>query len=102
MKQINFNKEMKERLQQYENSTAFCLRDVYGSFSYAKQKAFEYCEIIRKDYENNSDNVSVNDGKILTASKFVFTYGFTYTDSEYQKHFVLITPSKNLDAIVEE
>lgn len=99
MKQVKFNKEMKKYFELYHYSTKYTLRDAYSSFSLAKQEAFEYCEQIRKEKQIF---FQVSNGKIITASKFVFTYGFVYWDEDNKKHFALITPSKELDAIVEE
>lgn len=96
MKTINFNKYMKGYYKAYQNSDMYNLRAAYNSCSFAKLEAFDYCEQIKKELDGEN-------AKIITASKFVFTYGFTYVDTfDNSKHFVLITPSKELDAIIEE
>lgn len=95
MKKVNFNNEMKTRYNQYIMSDNYNLWDVYSSFSRAKAEAFKYCQNLCKEY--NGQNL-----KILTASRFVFTAGFTYTDNDNKKHFVLITKSKDLDTIIIE
>lgn len=96
MKNTKFNKYMKDYYYKYMASNMYDLRDAYGTYSFAKHNAFEYCEQIRKEFDGEN-------AKIITASKLVFTYGFTYIDTfDNTKHFVLITKSKELDAIIEE
>lgn len=94
MEKVNFNKSMKETYASYERATARTLWDVYDSFSHAKQQAFDYCQKLQ--YEHHGEN-----GRIIGANGFKFSYGFTYTDENNKKHFVYITKSHDKDAVID-
>lgn len=94
MEQVKFNKSMKDAYTAYERATARTLRDVYGSFSYAKQQAFDYCQKLQNEHHGEN-------GRIIGKNGFVFSFGFTYTDENNKKHFVYITKSHDKDAIID-
>ena len=94
MEQVKFNKSIKDAYTAYIRSTARTLWDVYDSFSYAKEKAFNYCiELLNKHHGEN--------GRIVYKNGFVFSFGFTYTDENNKKHFVYITKSHDKDVIID-
>lgn len=89
MKTLNKNTK-KAQQYRYNYNNAYnngYLHEVYGSYSYAKQNALDYCKNLQK--ELNGYN-----GKICTHSKFVFTYGFIY-EKDDNKFLVYITPTQD-------
>ncbi len=68
------------------------LYDVYGSFSYNKARAMEYCKNLQ--YERNGYG-----GKICSFNTFMFTYGFKY-EGDDGEHLVYITPSYDYDFLI--
>lgn len=94
MTQTKFNKRMKDIYNNYQRATARTLYDVYDSFSQAKAKAFDYCQKLQADHNGK-------DGRIIGANGFKFSYGFTYKDEQQKTHFVYITASNDLDAVID-
>lgn len=62
-------------LNQYNRATARTLYDVYGRYSYAKEKAYNWC--IEKMNDLNGF-----DGRICSATCNFFTFAFQYPDPE--------------------
>lgn len=75
------------RVQHY-NSWACRLSDVYGSYSYAKENAMDYCEALRDKFNGES-------GRIISYNKNVFIYGF-YFDKDEHRYFAVISPSSDI------
>ena len=71
----------------YLRSTATTLRDVYSSYSYAKEKAYNYCRSLCADYDGY-------DFKIIGHNCHVFSAGFTFSDG-MNEYLMYITPSKD-------
>ena len=90
MKQKTITKKCIDRII-YSNYNC-TLYDVYGRYSYAKEKAFKQCELDR--LENNGYCA-----RIISYNTFIFTYGYLYTKGN-ELHYVYITPSKREDYIV--
>lgn len=75
------------------NSGRTDLQHFYGRYSYAKEKAMEYC----KDLMFELDGYG---GAIINHNTFIFTYGFYYDKvddetGEVYQNFCYITPSHN-------
>lgn len=60
---------------QYDCSRMYELRDAYGRWSYAKQKAWEHCKDLCYEYHGRGL-------KILGANSSFFSAGFLFTDEE--------------------
>lgn len=86
-------KKQIQMLENYEKSMDYSLRQVYGSFSYEKQRIFDE---ISKEMENN-DGFNL---KITTYSKFVFTCAYTILKNE-SKFLVYHTPTKRHEFEIE-
>jgi hypothetical protein len=63
------NKQIKQAQRVHENATACNLWQVYGNYSHAKQRAFEYCLELMNKYRGSM-------GRILTYNTFCFSFGF--------------------------
>lgn len=73
----------------YVNSKDYHLEDVYGRYSDAKRRAWDYCERLREKYKG----VSM---RILSYNTFTFTCAFAFEDSETgEVHLMYITPSQD-------
>lgn len=62
-------KFMKGVFKCYLMSNTYRLRDVYKSYSFYKERAFEYCRDLVAKYNGTQ-------GKIINFNSNVFTYGF--------------------------
>lgn len=82
MEKVKFNQSMKDAYATYERATARTLWDIYDSFSYAKQQAFDYCQKLQNEHHGEN-------GRIIGANGFQFSYGFTYTDEIAKKTFCI-------------
>ena len=74
----------------YQNYNRFGVSSLYGlynSFSYAKARAWAYCEQLCKDYNGE-------DLRAISGNTFTFSAGFTFDDNG-QKIFCYITPNHN-------
>ena len=83
----NTTQKAKQYINNYNYSNDIFLRDVYGSYSRAKEKAFEYCL-------KTLDTLGGYSQRITTFSKFVFTFAFVF-DFDGAKYLCYITPSKD-------
>lgn len=82
MKKVTFS-SIKRAYETYRNATATSLRDVYSSFSGAKESAYDYCcELFRK-YDGERF-------RIIGANTFGFSVGFL-ADIDGKISFVYIT-----------
>ena len=80
-------KTARERYRAYQWSSDYSLRDVYGSYSEKKHKAFEDCR--KKCADLDGEGL-----KIIAHNGWVFTAGFTYIDKTTGKYmFYYITPT---------
>lgn len=87
------NKRAIQITEQYERATATRLSDVYGRYSDAKQRAFDYCQRLKREHNGY-------DMRILSHNTFVFTAAFLFDDPETGViSIMLITPSR--DEVVE-
>lgn len=62
-------KLMKDAYKRYLESYNYTLSDCYSNWSYYKEKAFNYCEDLRRQYEGRG-------GKIVGYCLMTFSYGF--------------------------
>jgi hypothetical protein len=72
----------------YKRSSATTLRDVYDSWSRAKENAYEYCRNLMA--EKNGHGF-----RIITANTFMFTAGFEFEEDGKQM-FMYITKTKDV------
>ena len=71
----------------YAQSQDYSLSHVYGRYSHAKERAWEYCVRLMQKYNGNSL-------RILSHNTFMFTCAFEFEDSETgEVHLMHITPS---------
>ena len=73
-------------IKEYWTSTRYSLYDCYNDYSYAKDRAYDYC--ITKMQEMNG-----YDGRILTYNTFVFTYAFMTDDNK----LIVICPTNEYE-----
>jgi hypothetical protein len=66
----------KAHINDYEQSTAYELSDVYGRYSHRKANAFKYCEDLYKAVGG------IEGIRILSHNTFTFSVGFLFTDKE--------------------
>ena len=79
----------KNNINSYNQSAAYCLRDVYGRYSIAKEKAFRYCLNLMHSYNGR-------DLKIISHNSFMFTAAFIFNDPDTGViQFMFITPNYN-------
>ena len=72
----------------YATSNNRTLHDVYGTFSQAKEKAYDYCLGLMRKYDGSNF-------KIISFNTFMFTAGFTFTDEQGNDCMMYITPSQD-------
>lgn len=90
------NKQERRIYNAYRNAGATSLRDVYGTWSKAKENAMDYCR--RTQYEQNGYN-----GRIISANTFQFTYAFVYeTEDDNTPWLYYITKSREITFPIEE
>lgn len=85
------NADKRQALGHYEmylRSSHTSLRDAYGSYSRAKEDAWEYC----KELMNKKNGYGL---KVITANSFMFTAGFLFVEDGTEK-FMYITKSKDI------
>lgn len=83
----------KSKIDDYLLSTDYSLYSVYGRFSEAKQRAWEYC--VNKMREYNGESL-----RIVSHNVNIFTAGFSFINGETGVlQFYYITP--NYDIIVD-
>ena len=76
-------------LAQWKQSSDTQLSDVYGRYSKAKEKAFDYCQELYYELDGKGF-------RIITHNLNIFTAGFSFFDKEDgNKKFMAITPSYN-------
>lgn len=80
----------KSKIDDYLLSTDFSLYSVYGRFSEAKQRVWEYCE--NKMIEYNGESL-----RIVSHNIYIFTAGFTFIDKTTGVlQFYYITPTYDI------
>lgn len=84
----------REAYRLYKISNNDSLYDVYGRFSEAKRKAWEYCKKLCEE-KNGSDL------RIITANGFQFTAGFEY-EEDGKPMFMYITKASNTECEIEQ
>lgn len=72
----------------YKKSHAYSLRDVYGSFSKAKESAWEYCERLMDMFDGHGL-------KVIASNGYMFTAGFMFEEDGKQM-FMYITPTRDV------
>lgn len=90
------NTEKRQALAHYESykrSSAITLRDVYGSWSKAKENAYEYCRNLMA--EKNGHGF-----RIISANGWMFTAGFMFEEDGKQM-FMYISKTKDVAVEVE-
>lgn len=85
MKKVRLNKQMQGAIYGHKRSNTYTLSDCYNSYSYAKEKAYNYCKNLQTQYNGY-------DFKIISYNTMQFTVGF-YCDFEGKTNFVYITKS---------
>ena len=86
MKKAN-TKTLKNAYANYQQSNNYTLRDCYVSYSYAKEKVFNYCKELCDKYNGNGL-------KIISYNTFGFSCGFIGL-VDNKKAFVYITKDYN-------
>lgn len=87
-------KKQKELLYNYRSAKHEYLYQVYGTCSKEKQAAFEECRKKQADHNGRA-------GRITSASRWLFSYAFIYTDTTGADHLYYITKSKDYDFVIE-
>lgn len=83
----------RNNINRYNYSTDYRLEDVYGRYSSAKARAWNYCVELMKKYNGYGL-------KVLSSNTFMFTAGFLFEDKETGAvQFMFITPS--YDCVVD-
>lgn len=72
----------------YKRSDATSLRDVYGSYSRAKEEAWDYCKELM--YKFNGYGL-----RVISSSRYMFTAGFMFEEDGKQM-FMYISPSRDV------
>ena len=72
----------------YKRSTYYSLRDVYGSYSRAKEEAWEYCKELMYKFSGYGL-------KVISYSRYLFTAGFMFEEDGKQM-FMYISPSRDI------
>lgn len=78
-------KAIKNAYNTYLRSTDYSLSDCYSNYSSKKEKAFDYCKSLAKDYNGKAV-------KIIGHSCHIFSVGFLCT-VDNRPAFAYITPS---------
>lgn len=95
LKELNKNtSKAQQYINNYNYASGVNLRDVYGSYSDAKQNAFNYCFDIYtklKGYQR----------RIATYNKNVFTFAFEF-DFDGAKYLCYITPSQDYKIKIDD
>ena len=81
-------KDLSWQYAQYQRTTACELRDVYGRYSAAKERAMEWCK--NKMYQMGGHGM-----RILSANTFQFTVGWVYTDKNTGKEMFNVETARN-------
>ena len=85
----------KAHIRNYDRSTATSLSDVYGRFSTAKARAWEYC----KDLCATSNGWGL---KVISHNTNFFSAGFLFTDPETGVvRFMFIAPAYDIEVDYE-
>jgi hypothetical protein len=96
-RETDMSADKRQALSQYESykrSSTTTLREVYGSYSSAKAKAYEYCRNLMA--EKNGHGF-----RIISANGWMFTAGFMFEEDGKQM-FMYITKSKNSAVEIKE
>ena len=72
----------------YRKSTDYSLRDVYGSYSRAKEEAWDYCKELMYKFAGYGL-------KVISHSRYLFTAGFMFEEDGKQM-FMYISPSRDI------
>jgi hypothetical protein len=72
----------------YKRSTATSLRDVYGTYSRAKDEAWDYCKELM--YKFNGYGL-----RVISSSRYMFTAGFMF-EEDGKEMFMYISPSRDI------
>lgn len=72
----------------YKRSTAYSLRDVYGSYSRAKEDAWDYCKELM--YKLGGYGL-----KVISSSRYMFTAGFMF-EEDGKTMFMYISPKRDV------
>lgn len=83
-------KKEQQMFENYINSNATYLEDVYGMYSNKKEKAYEEC---RQDMIAHNGNHP----RIPTSNSFQFTYAFQYKDDNGKTRMRYHTPTNVYD-----
>lgn len=78
----------------YKRSNATSLRSVYGSYSEAKERAWNYC----RDLMLEKDGHGL---RVISANGWMFTAGFEFEENGKQM-FMYITKTKDVAVEIEE
>lgn len=85
MQKVKLNKQMQGAINSHKMSNTYSLSDCYNSYSYAKERAYNYCRNLYNEYNGY-------DFKIISYNTNQFSVGF-YCDFDDKTNFVYITKS---------
>lgn len=94
MIKVKLNKQIENAMRMHKMSNAYSLSDCYNNYSYAKEKAYNYCKDLQAQY--NGYNFM-----IISYNTMQFSAGFYYIDNDNKHHFVYITKSYDRDCILD-
>ena len=72
----------------YKRSYDYSLRDVYTSWSTAKEKAWDYCKELMDKFDGRGL-------KVISHSRHMFTAGFMF-EEDGKTMFMFISPSRDI------
>lgn len=93
MKQVKFNKQMKQAYQQFSDSNISDIHYLYDSFSTNKYIAYLNCKVLCK-------NMNGYGFTLWGKNTFGFSAGFEYLDDNDNTHFVWLTKDNSRDCII--
>lgn len=82
--ELTNTKQIHEAYKRYRNSSATTLCDVYGSYSSAKARAYDYCLDLYRKYNGRGF-------RIVSANAMTFSVGFEFIDNDGVACFCWIT-----------
>lgn len=93
MTNVKFNSTMLSAYSRYKRSDEYSVYDAYKNCSYAKERAWYYCQELCEKYNGYGL-------KIIGHNCMQFSAGFEYKDADDNVHFVYITRDYDRDAII--
>lgn len=95
MQTIKLNKQMQRAMHNHKMSNLYTLRDCYNNYSYAKERAYQYCRDLCDKYNGY-------DFSIIGYNCMNFSVGFYYkNENDNTIRFVYITKNYDRECIVD-